>query len=374
TPFIVDLFKDINRDGAIQDPELVPISDTGWLESVLNVQPDHIYDNPGRIFYMNVRVRVPEGTPAGDYIIAVKATSTNNPDVYDIMHLLVRVKDAPGIQVLPDNTATVVAGGSYIFSHTVVNTGNQAGTVTVTHSELPNGYSAVWVDCTTGAVVGEGNPSVYTTDPIELPAPAPGIVNSIPVCLKVFVPANIPAGMVLPITVTATLNTPTPATDTALDIITVIDGALQLTKTIQATSSGSNLVPPGGSITYRTTYKNLSPATLSDAVIADAIPANTKLVVTPGTIQAKCPNGSLPLTGADNTFFQYSDNNGITWKQWPAPADLATTLPGYDPTDETASGVTNIRFDIGETGHLTAPGGDVPSGESGFFQFQVIVK
>ncbi|OQC17598.1 MAG: hypothetical protein BWX73_00113 [Lentisphaerae bacterium ADurb.Bin082] len=363
TPFIVELLKD-DGNGTIEASELVPISDTGWLPPIRDVSSIYATETD-RIFHMNVRVQVPEGTPAGDYIIKVKATSTNNPDEFDTMHLLVKVKNAPGIQVLPDNTATVVAGGSYIFSHMVVNTGNQAGTVTLVHSSLPNGYSAVWVSCADGSVIGAGNPSTHTT--ASIPAAAPGVENSTPVCLKVFVPANAPAGSVVPITVTGTLNVTNPVSDTALDIITVIDGALQL----QKINAPPTAVAPAGTIKYTTNYKNLSPATLTQAVIADAIPANTKLVVTDGTIKAKLPDGTEVETGTHDTYFQYSTNNGITWTVWPADE---TTLSGYSTTDHTASGITNIRFDIGNTSSTTAPGGSVGAGEDGWFEFQVIVK
>jgi len=56
---------------------------------------------------------------------------------------------------------------------------------------------------------------------------------------------------------------------------------------------------------------------------------------------------------------------------WPADE---TTLSGYNAGDNTASGITNIRFDIGNTSNLTTPGGNVPAGEDGYFEFQVIVK
>ena len=355
SPFIVQLLNDRDKNGNIDPDELVPISDTGWLAPIRDTSSKlKVYESNDRIFHMYVRVQVPEGTPAGDYFIDVTATSTNNPDVFNTMRLLVKVKEAPGIQVLPDNTATVVAGGSYIFSHMVVNTGNQAGTVTLVHSSLPNGYSAVWVSCADGSVIGVGNPSTHTT--ASIPAAAPGVENSTPVCLKVFVPANAPAGSVVPITVTGTLNVAGAPSDTALDIITVIDGALQL----QKINDPPTAVAPAGTIKYTTNYKNLSPATLTQAVIADAIPANTKLVVTDGTIKAKLPNGTEVATGTHDTYFQYSTNNGITWTVWPADE---TTLSGYSTTDHTASGITNIRFDIGNTSSTTAPGGEVGAGE-----------
>jgi len=355
-PFTVQILKDADADGVVDTGELVDISDTGWLPAIVDV--DNI--QASEIFNVNIRVQVPVGTPAGLYYIDVTATSTNNSVKSDTMRLLVKVNETPSIQVLSDNTITVIPGGSYIFSHTVVNTGNAADTVTLSYNTLPDGYTAVWVDCDTGAVVGTGNPSTYTT--ASIPSPATGVDNTAKICLKVFVPADAPAGTVLPITVTADMNTYDAVTypasiDTALDIITVIDGALQLVKTNTPTTS----VAPGGTITYRTTYKNLSSGPLAQAVIADAIPANVTLVLTDSTIQGKLPTG-VTVTGADDAYFQYSINNGVSWKLWSS-----------DPTAETDP-ITNIRFDIGNTSNLTAPGGSVPAGEDGWFEFQVIVK
>ncbi|MGI6140070.1 MAG: hypothetical protein ACOYI9_13715 [Candidatus Hydrogenedentales bacterium] len=337
TPFTVQLYKG-NGSGGIADGNLVQISDTGWLAASTKLAPD--IDN---IFNLTARVQVPMGTPKGDYFIKITATSTNNPDVEDHMHLLVRVIDAPSIEVTPDNTATVIAGGSYIFRHVVTNTGNVADTVKLIHGDLPNGYSAVWVDCGTGAVVdnisGAGtnaSPSTWTTDSI-------GIGESIETCLKVFVPANAASGSVVPITVTGTMVTNSPVNDTALDIITVIDGALQLIKSNVPTTE----VPPAGTITYTTDYKNLSAGVLTNAYIADAIPAHTTL--TPGSVSGTKFDPAddykpIPAVAAD---FEYSEDNGVSWVALAAISKK----------------ITNVRLKVGS----------VPAGESGKLVFSVKV-
>lgn len=343
--FSVTLLKD-DGNGIIDANELVPISDTGWLPAIADV--DAIAVN--EIFNLNVRVQVPAGTPAGTYYIDVKATSTNNPAKSDTMRLKIVVVDAPSIEVTPDNMATVVAGGSYIFSHVVTNTGNSADTVTLIHSDLPNGYSAVWVDCATGAIANTGG-SGLPGDPSRIKTGNIVAGANVSVCLKVFVPANAPAGSVVPITVTADMDNFDVATypasvDTALDIITVIDGSLQLTKSNAPTTP----VAPGGSITYTTTYKNLSPGELTDAVIADAIPANTALTGTAADITATTPDGSTINAGSSDAF-EYSLNGGTSWIKFTA------TPPVF-------ADVTNVRVIIGA----------VPAGEGGEFVFKVVVK
>jgi hypothetical protein len=332
TPFTVQLYK---GDGAGAIAGLVQISDTGWLAASTVVVPAASIDN---IFNLIARVQVPMGTPKGDYFIKVTATSSNNPAISDDMHLLVRVIDAPGIEVTPDNTATVIAGGTYTFRHVVTNTGNVADTVTLKHSaDLPNGYSAVWVDCADGTVFATATGLGTNASPSTWQSGSIAVGASIDVCLKVFVPANAASGSVVPITVTGQMDNYAPS-DTALDIITVIDGALQLIKSNNPTGD----VPPAGTITYTTAYKNLSAGVLTTAVIADAIPANTTL--TNSTVAGTLPNG----TAAPATAFQYSKDNGVNWIAW----DPATT-----------DKVTNIRLNVGS----------VPAGEGGTLVFAVTV-
>lgn len=341
-PFVVQLFKD-DGNGVIDAHELVPISDTSWMKAIADVGAP--YADLARIFRLNVRVQVPPGTAAGTYYIDVKATSNNNPAKFDKMRLRITVLDVPAIEITPDNTATVVPGGSYIFSHVVTNTGNQKYNFKLSHSPLDDGYSAVWVKCTDGSVIGTGTPSTYTTT-VEL---EPGA--SEPVCLKVFVPANVASGSVKPITVTSETVAPVAlVSDTAVDIITVIAGALQLTK--------ENIPPvtdppvaPGGTISYTTTYKNLSAGDLTEIWIADAIPAHTTLAGTNvNDIKAKLPDGST-ITAGGNVKFQYSDDGGTSWDTIPSPFPAIGT-------------VTNIRVNIGP----------VKAGESGNFEFKVKVK
>jgi hypothetical protein len=343
--FTVALFKDANGDGTLADSELRPISDTDWLDAVADV--DAI--DPAEIFSLIVRVQVPVGTAAGDYYLDVTAQSTNNPNTTsgaDSMRIKITVVNDPKIELIPDNTATVVAGGSFIFRHVLNNVGNVADTVTLTHSTLPDGYSAVFIDCTDGSVKGTG--STYTTALLAAGA-------SEDVCLKVFVPANAPTGSTVPITVTADMAnfdvaTYAASTDTAVDVVNVIDGALRLTKTNDPTTA----VAPDGTIEYTTEYLNLSPGDLTVAKISDAIPANTTITVTDGTITGTLPDGTTVTTAdaADLAYFEYSTDGGLNWTTWPA-----------DETTLTAADITNIRFVIGTVG----------SGESGDFVFQVTV-
>jgi uncharacterized repeat protein (TIGR01451 family) len=345
--FRIDLFADTDADGVLDDSELQPVAGTGLLAPVANV--DSIQAD--EIFHLLVRVQVPEATAAGDFFVDVTAQSTNNPDPVtgaDSMRLLVRVGQAPGIELVPDNTATIAAGGSHLFRHALHNIGNVADTVTLSFSTLPDGYNAAFIDAVDGSVRGTG--AAYTTDEL-----LPG--SSDDVCLRVLAPADATTGTTIPVAVTADMDSFTAedspmSTDTAVDVLTVTDGALKLTKS----SNPAGAVPPGGTITYTTEYSNLSLDDLSSCRVSDAVPEHTTLCDANGDWSALCavvPDGlggiATVNAKADPGYFYYSTDNGLNWSPWTTPPDPA--------------GVTNVRVLLGT----------VASGQSGEFVFQVTV-
>ncbi|MCU0791443.1 MAG: hypothetical protein MUE42_01010 [Opitutaceae bacterium] len=261
------------------------------------------------------------------------------------MRLLVRVVAAPSISVIPDNTATVVRGGSVTFKHVVVNTGNTTGTVQLSTAFpaglFPTGYTAVFVS-DTGAILG--------TDGVTYVTPSLAPNQSQEFYVRIFVPANASVGATVPLTITgsgtaggATLGA---ATDDAVDIITVIDGSLDL----QKTNSPTGAVLPGGTIGYTTVFKNLGGASITDVVVFDAIPANSTFVA-----------GSLAASGLPagvTTTLEYSTNSGVSWVA----------------VEPAAASVTNVRVKLVRTAALGVPLNGLLPGESGSFTFQVTVK
>lgn len=345
--FDVVLFRDLNGDGILDASELNPISDTGFLSPVATLTGAPLATGTANLFNVLARVTVPAETPAGLYYVDVTATSTNRSAQADTMRLLVNVVAAPSISVIPDNTATVVRGGSVTFKHVVVNTGNTTGTVLLSTAFpvglFPTGYTAVFVS-DTGAILG--------TDGVTYLTPSLAPNQSQEFYVRIFVPANASVGATVPLTITgngagvgATLGA---ASDSAVDIITVIDGSLDLQKT-NFPASGTS-VAPGGTIEYTTVFKNLGGASITDVVVFDAIPANTTFV-----------GGSLlaaDLPAGVTATLEYSTTSGVSWVA----------------VEPSASSVTNVRVKLVRAAASGVPLNGLLPGETGSFTFEVTVK
>jgi len=187
---------------------------------------------------------------------------------------------------------------------------------------------------------------------------APGASQEI--FIKVFVPVNAAVGTNDITTVTIT-SADLVLTDSAVDQTTVIEGNLQLEKTV--TELDGNAIPthlgvapevagpPVGAyhaLEYVTTYTNLGAETAFGVVLTDAIPAYTRLITaTTGGTQAVAPSQSA--AGA----ITYSNDGGITFTYVPVPA-----ADGADPA------ITHIRYAVG----------NVLPGASGTITFRVLIN
>ncbi|GAB5559196.1 MAG: DUF11 domain-containing protein [Synoicihabitans sp.] len=356
--FAYVLFDDTNADGVLDPSELDPITDTGSIVAVDDADAPtatEIYDGL-------LRVTIPSTTIGGDYYIAIKATSTNNSAQSDTMHVKITVATVPEITITPDNTATVVRGGTVTFKHVVTNTGNVDDDAFLTLPTLPTGYTAVFVSCTDGSVLGTGE-AYDTSGGASL---APG--DSIDVCVRVFVPANASIGNTTPVVVTATLGAGL-ASDDAVDVITVIDGNLDL----QKVNSPTTAVAPGGVITYTTTFRQLGSANITNVLVFDAVPANSNIVVVDytGTVtgadvpKAVLPDGTAIDATNDPEYFEYSTNGGLSWISWDTTAPTATN--GVD------SSITNIRLDLSGDNDVAVATATMTPGQSGTFTFSVLI-
>ena len=338
--FAFVLFDDTSEDGVLDAGELDPVTDTGSIVAV----DDADAPTAGEIYDGLLRVTIPSTTAGGDYYIDIKATSTQNSSQSDTMRVKITVATVPDITITPDNTATVVRGGTVTFKHVVTNTGNVTEHAYLTLPTLPTGYTAVFVSCTDGTVLGTGE-AYDTTAGAQL---APGA--SIEVCVRVFVPANASIGNTTPVAVTATLGAAL-AADDAIDVITVIDGNLDL----QKSNTPTGAVAPGGSITYTTEFRQLGSANISNVFVFDAIPANSTLVIAGTLPTALLPSGVTKTVGSGDgsDYFDYSTDGGLSWTTWSA------TAPTNSPK------VTNIRLDLSAAA--------VTPGQSGTFTFTVTI-
>lgn len=308
-----------------------PVSDTGDL-------------NPDTLRELEARVSVPAGFKAGTYILNLNAISANNPAIMDTMYVSVTVAEQPLIKIDPDNTATVLRGGTYTFRHVLSNLGNTDEDIEVVVAST-DGYQAVFVNAD-GTVLG----TTITSAELAALATEPG--DDVEILVRVFIPQNAPVGSSSIFTVTATGSHASEPTDTAVDIVQVIDGNLQLTKANVPTTA----VPPGDNIEYTTSFTNLGSAPISEVMVIDQIPSNTRLVVTavPSFVWG---DGSVDLW--------YSTDGGVSWIDW-------TLTPPADSGDGTNGSVTHLRFVLDRD--LNGDEGVLLPGEDGNVTFTVKVR
>ena len=354
----VVLYNDANGNGTLEDDELLPIEDTGDL----NPGDGNAAAGTGEYSSVIARVQVPAGYTAGLQTLTVTATSKLNGTVSDAVNLAVTVNSVQGIKIEPDNSRVSVAGGVVLYKHQVTNIGN-----TLENWELSLNSSAGWnavfvaADGTTiedTATIGTGAGADYAASDAAFATAGtldPG--ESIEITVKVFVPTNAAVGTIDVLTVTVGDALVGPAeSDFALDTTTVIEGNLQLEKTVtevdgiakptlttQAPQAAGNDYHP---LEYVTTYTNLGADNANTVVLTDAIPAHTRLIVTSSNL-AVAPSMSAAGT------ISYSNNGGLSFVYVPVAAG-----------DGTDSDVTHIRYTVTNA---------VAPGVSGTVTFRVLI-
>ena len=175
----------------------------------------------------------------------------------------------------------------------------------------------------------------YSGTKVTVPTPEGSVQLSIP--------AGVPVGTVETGTITVTGNG-TGATDSAIDITTIVAGNLVLTKSVNPV--GDQV--PGTELTYRTDYSNVGLADLTTIVIYDAIPAWTQYRVGSATTGTLAP-GIIGIT------IEFSDDGGTNWGYSPV------STGGGAPVDFDAN-VTNVRWIF----NGTLAGGDGTADGVGF--------
>ncbi len=138
----------------------------------VSVSPSSIMLAAGANGPLTVRVTIP-GTAAGGVVdvTTVRATSANDPLVFDIAVDTTRVNTITGVIIQPNNSSTAHPGNLVQYTHIVTNTGNSADTFTITpRSNL--GFSASAVPDTLALAAGGSAPVQ-----INVSVPATGYAN-----------------------------------------------------------------------------------------------------------------------------------------------------------------------------------------------------
>ncbi len=295
--WVVTFYEDANGNGLLDVPELTPIANIGPVAG-------------GGEVHVIARVAVPAGEVPGVYAVTPRATSANNPAVFDEIANTVTVNTTGAVTIVPDRSGTGTAGGTVLYQHTVTNTGNIDDTFMLSVVSS-NGWLYSFYDLSS-------NPIVSVTLVVGA---------SEDIIVRVEIPPATPVGTIETGTITATGNA-TGANDSAIDVTTVVAGNMVLVKSV--TPSGDQL--PGTELTYRTDYSNVGTDTLSTIVIYDAMPAWTQYRV------GSAANGTL-ATGITGITIDFSDDGGATWTYAPVSGG------GGAPVNFDAN-VTNIRWTL----------------------------
>lgn len=296
----VTYYEDTNGNGVLDVPELTPIANIGPVAA-------------GGEVNIIARVAVPASEVPGVNNVTFRSTSSMNPAVFDEITDTVTINTAASVTIAPDRNGTGTAGGTVRYTHTVTNTGNVDDTF-ILSAVSSNGWSYAYFDLANNPIVS-----------VNLVVGA-----SQDIVVQVSIPGGVPMGTVETGTITVTGNA-TAATDSAVDVTTIVAGNLVLAKSV---NPAGNQVP-GTVLTYRTDYSNVGTADLTAIVIYDAMPPWTQYRDTSAS------SGTL-AAGIVGITIEFSDDGGTTWTY--VPVDGGGGAPaGYD------ANVTNIRWTLNGT-------------------------
>lgn len=262
-------------------------------------------------------VTVPPGFVAGTNDVYFRILSPTS-SATDTIHDAVTVNAVRSTSITPNGAGQTYPGGSYVYSHTLTNTGNVTeGNGTASSIALagannqPGWTSTLYYDANNNGVLDATDPQI-TANLNTVTGLAGGLApgQSITVFDKVIAPSGAVPGAVNATTVTVTTSngsyvTAVPAPAVATDSTTVIAGNLNLAKaqaldtacagpTGGTTYGPANLsAKPGQCVLYQVTVTNVGAANATSVVVSDATPSYTTLSSVPattvGTIAAGAP-------------------------------------------------------------------------------------
>lgn len=265
-------------------------------------------------------VSVPSGFAASTVQLYFRTLSPSS-GASDTLHDAVTVNAARSITLTPNGSAQTFPGGSYVYSHTLTNTGNVTegngtlSTVALSTANNQSGWtSSLHYDANGNGVLDATDPAIAGNLDSVLPAGlAPGA--SITIFNKVTAPSGAALGSANVTTITATTTngsyvSAAPAVATATDNTTAIAGSLTLAKAqaLDAACAGANggtvyvasslSARPGQCVLYQITVTNVGSASATSVVVSDATPSYTTLsnaaATTVGTVTG-------PAVGATGT-------------------------------------------------------------------------
>ena len=260
-------------------------------------------------------VTVPAGFAAGTSDLYFRTLSPTS-GVSDILHDAVTVNAVRSLSITPNGAGQTYPGGSFVYAHTLTNTGNVLegndvlSTVNLPVANNQTGWtSLLYVDSNNNGVLDATDALITGTLQV---ARAGGLAAgaSVTVFNKVIAPSGAVPGSVNASTITVTTTnfaggytTTVPAPTVTTDSTTVIAGNLTLEKTqalqvsctgaVGAYTNGNLSAKPGDCVHYQVKVTNVGSASATNVVVSDATPTYTKLhsaiATTLGTIAAGSP-------------------------------------------------------------------------------------
>jgi trimeric autotransporter adhesin len=264
-------------------------------------------------------VSVPAGYVAGTTDLYFRVLSTTS-GAADILHDAVTVNAVRSITITPPGTGQAFPGGSFVYTHTLSNTGNVTegnGTLSsialATANNQPGWTSVLYYDANNNGVLDATDPQITSLNAVLAAGLAPGA--SITVFDKVTAPSGAVPGAVDATTITVTTSngsylSTVPAVATATDSTTVVAGNLSLTKSQALDAACAGPLPatvysgailsakPGQCVLYQMTATNLGSANATLVVVSDATPAFTTLSSLAATTVGTVTGPALNATGS----------------------------------------------------------------------------
>ncbi len=306
--------------------------------------------NAGTARLICVEVTVPITTSSqaapGNYDLDFMATSALNAAVTDVKRDRVTVNPVANVSLTPNNTQQTFPGGSVTYTHVLTNLGNAAESVTflagfLADSRSGQGWTSVaYVDGNSNGIFDAGVDDVPANQ-ITTATTIPLAVNaSRTVFVRVFAPGSAvgadPANVT---TLTARYNAGA-ASVAATDSTSVSDGLVLLKeqRTVNCDGTGPGAyttapIPagpataPGMCLQYRITGTNTTAANITNVVISDVIPANTKQENLCGAPATSLGSIASPGSGSSGTIVATFSPGTLT----PAQTMVVTFCVRIDP-------------------------------------------
>ena len=206
--------------------------------------------------------------------------------------------------VTPSNSGQVAPGGTVVFPHSLINTGNQSCgaytlTATLPAADVTAGWTtAIYLDTNGNGVIDAGDTLVTGPQTAGL---AVGVTQKF--LVKLFAPGAGVAGAVDVVTVTATFPPNDCGQASATDASTVVTGQIRVVKAQALDASCSGVagtfsaatfgIKPGQCVIYQVIATNQGSGPVSNVSIGDAVPAFTTL----STSQPAAQCVSVGVTG-----------------------------------------------------------------------------